>query len=266
VWLIDARRWAGTKMLEEAYALLSPAEQARANRLRRPLARIEFIAGRAFLRQMLVACLAAGGSTEDCARQARLLPIEIERWGKPRVSSSLCGGEMLPAFNVAHSQGLVLIALSQAGPVGVDLEYVDPSVDAIELAETSFAGDEAALVGRAATRAERLDLFYSLWTSKEAIAKADGRGLQLAFSSFSAAAAIVFERCPDCADRKREFRVKAPGDRESRAVTNFFVRRLPIWGISEGNSFRAALATTVPGLQIEMHRWPPGAPSLGLSA
>jgi hypothetical protein len=157
---------------------------------------------------------------------------------------------MLPAFNVAHSQGLVLIALSQAGPVGVDLEYVDPSVDAIELAETSFAGDEAALVGRAATRAERLDLFYSLWTSKEAIAKADGRGLQLA----------------DCADRKREFRVKAPGDRESRAVTNFFVRRLPIWGISEGNSFRAALATTVPGLQIEMHRWPPGAPSLGLSA
>lgn len=74
--------------------------------------------------------------------------------------------------SLTRAGGVVAVAVSTAGPVGIDLE------DPLALAHApldAFGSDELALIresrdsARTATR---------LWTAKEAILKADGRGLR----------------------------------------------------------------------------------------
>jgi 4'-phosphopantetheinyl transferase len=73
-------------------------------------------------------------------------------------------------FSLSHCTGRVLCAVSNCGPVGVDVEAVGPLLAAgfpsyLDAAERAWAGDDHRR-------------FYSVWTRKEAVVKASGgRGL-----------------------------------------------------------------------------------------
>jgi len=71
--------------------------------------------------------------------------------------------------SVSHSGDIVVVALTSAGPVGVDVEAIRPI-------------DFAAVANSVCTPAELTDLhvgadFYTFWTRKEAVLKATGEGL-----------------------------------------------------------------------------------------
>ncbi|CAN5468047.1 hypothetical protein BH10ACT4_BH10ACT4_11720 [soil metagenome] len=74
--------------------------------------------------------------------------------------------------SLTRAGGVVAVAVSTAGPVGIDLE--DPLVLARAPLD-AFGSDELALI-----RASRdsANTAARLWTAKEAILKADGRGLR----------------------------------------------------------------------------------------
>jgi 4'-phosphopantetheinyl transferase len=86
----------------------------------------------------------------------------------------------MPHVSISHTRDLVAVAVSDAWPVGVDVEHGDrPMLD-------------EALLDRACTPREREDLravpagrrnrrFVQLWTLKESYAKALGRGLAVDF-------------------------------------------------------------------------------------
>jgi 4'-phosphopantetheinyl transferase len=75
-------------------------------------------------------------------------------------------------FNISHSGEYVVCALSPSGRVGIDIEEIRP----IEIAD--FKAQMTCGQWEAMTASEnRLTTFYSLWTQKEAVAKADGRGI-----------------------------------------------------------------------------------------
>jgi 4'-phosphopantetheinyl transferase len=78
--------------------------------------------------------------------------------------------------SVSHTRGLVAVAVSRLGPVGVDVEAVRP-LPALELSRRWFATEDTDwLRGRPE---ERLGIgFLSLWTGKEAVAKLYGTGLR----------------------------------------------------------------------------------------
>jgi 4'-phosphopantetheinyl transferase len=79
-------------------------------------------------------------------------------------------------FNLAHSGVLCLIAVSRAGPIGVDLEEVRDFPELEELVEARFAPSEAAgILERSGD--DRVRSFYRCWTRKEAYLKATGVGL-----------------------------------------------------------------------------------------
>ncbi len=83
--------------------------------------------------------------------------------GRPRLP-----GSGLHA-SVSHSGDVVAVALTAAGPVGVDVEAVRPI-------------DFAAVADRVCTPPERAEVrgltdFYTVWTRKEAVLKATGEGL-----------------------------------------------------------------------------------------
>lgn len=76
--------------------------------------------------------------------------------------------------NTSHSHNYFLIALGPM-PLGVDIERIDPSVEALAIARRFFTADEAETLHRAA---DPLAAFYRLWTSKEALIKAQGLTIQ----------------------------------------------------------------------------------------
>jgi 4'-phosphopantetheinyl transferase len=163
----------GTSGLSERYsALLSPSEQAHASRFRHGQAREHFIVGRACLKILLGNALAV---------DSRSIEIETGPNGKPEIRL-LNRGNIF--FNVAHSKNTILIALSRQGLVGVDVEYLDRLTDMMDVARSNFTEGEIASLAAIAEPEARKRAFYRYWTRKEAVAKADGRGLLLSLSSF----------------------------------------------------------------------------------
>ncbi len=100
------------------------------------------------------------------------LGVIHEPAGRPRLTGDAEGIHL----SVSHSRGVVAVAVTALGPVGVDLELVR-SVTALAVARRWFGDSEVAwLAGQPA--GQQGEAFLGLWTQKEAIAKALGTGLR----------------------------------------------------------------------------------------
>lgn len=151
-----------------AEALLSGAEQARQARLRTPALRQTYGRTHGFLRNVLTTY--NHFTTGD-------LTFTTDANGKPQLAA---GGLH---FNLSYRLDRALLAVSNAGPVGVDVEPLAPLADAAALVAELFAPAEQAAL-RAAAPADYWPLFYLIWTRKEAYAKALGVGLGMPFAAF----------------------------------------------------------------------------------
>jgi 4'-phosphopantetheinyl transferase len=87
-------------------------------------------------------------------------------------------------FNWSHSGGHALIAVGRRIMPGIDLEQKRPRRRALALAERFFSADEATALA-ALPEAEQGAAFLELWTAKEAVVKAIGRGIAFGLDRFS---------------------------------------------------------------------------------
>ena len=144
---------------------LCPAERERAARFRFEQHRNRFIAGRGLLRNILSSYLNARPQTlEFCSGPN----------GKPALANLSTVNDL--QFNLAHSEGLALAAVTTAGEVGVDVERVRVLDDAEELVRRFFSRSEAEIF-RELPPALKPAAFFNLWTRKEAFLKATGEGI-----------------------------------------------------------------------------------------
>lgn len=146
VYLLDF----ATALPEQDRLILSQQELAKAQRFHRADDYLRAIHTRASLRRLLASYLDL---------PAKALVFVQGPYGKPSLAMPL-GLE----FNVSHSSGLGLIALSTVGPVGVDIEVVQSDQALAELAP---------LLGPA----EMTDNLIERWVVKEAALKALGLGI-----------------------------------------------------------------------------------------
>lgn len=115
----------------------------------------------AFLRRVLAAYL---GHAVDAA------DLHIGAYGKPAlVEAGL-------QFNLSHSRGGAVVALAHGIELGVDLERAGRRRPHAELARRFFCAAEAQHI-ESLPDAAREAAFLRLWTAKEAVLKAIGRGL-----------------------------------------------------------------------------------------
>jgi len=122
---------------------------------------------------------AATSATQRCLHEtlAAYLGIEsgdlcIERddAGKPRLADGTL------QFNLSHSGETLLIGLSRAQALGVDIERGARRRPWLEIAHRYFTAEETAAL--AALPADSLARgFLDLWSAKEAVLKAIGRGI-----------------------------------------------------------------------------------------
>ena len=84
--------------------------------------------------------------------------------------------ERLPFFNLSHAGGLVILAVSDR-EVGADIQNMRSQREK-NMAERFFSGEES----RAVSDDETRELFYKLWSRKEALGKCTGEGVRPYFS------------------------------------------------------------------------------------
>ena len=133
-----------------AIELLSPDERERFARDARPE---RFLAGRMLLRELAseftarpLASIAIDARCPDCG----------EQHGRPTIT----GTELF--VSLSHADGLVVAALSDRAPIGVDIERRHASTERLA-AIREITGDNG----------------VRHWTGVEAVLKADGRGLRV---------------------------------------------------------------------------------------
>jgi 4'-phosphopantetheinyl transferase len=87
-------------------------------------------------------------------------------------------------FNLSHSAGLALIAVSADHRLGIDIEKIRADVYITALAERFFSIRERAGL-RALPDHLRVPGFFACWTRKEAFLKGTGNGLAFPLADFS---------------------------------------------------------------------------------
>jgi 4'-phosphopantetheinyl transferase len=157
VYFIDVN--VADDVIEQLAELLADGERTRANRYRFSDDRRRSIVARAGTRRLAARALGV---------DPRALVIVEEEHGKP----ALRHREI--EFNASHSGDLVALAFAADTPVGIDVERRRHINDAPALARRFFAAGELKIVANA-TDAD--DAFLTIWTAKEAILKASGKGI-----------------------------------------------------------------------------------------
>jgi 4'-phosphopantetheinyl transferase len=163
VWHAELDPWVGE--LPWLMSLLSPDERVRAERFCFPKDRQHFIVCRGLLRVLLSRYLTVA---------PQQLSFAYGRWGKPALAGH--EPERRICFNLSHSQGAALYAVTRGRAVGVDLEQMRPLPDLEQLVHRFFSPRECAVID-ALPPAQKPGAFFKGWTRKEAYLKATGEGL-----------------------------------------------------------------------------------------
>jgi len=157
--------------LAKTIELLATDEVVRAARFRFKKDRDHFVIRRGLLRVILGCYLGI---------PPKKVEFTYNPFGKPAVSINPEGFR----FNLCHSGGLALIAVTRRGEIGVDLERVRDDVEIDELSEGLFSEIEHDIL-RSLPPKVRLQAFFNCWTRKEAYLKARGEGLSFPLKQFT---------------------------------------------------------------------------------
>jgi len=145
-------------------SLLSITEQARADSFRFVQHQNRYIRGRALLRLKIAKLI---------ARAPEAIVIDEMERGKPFLPDHCL------AFNVSHSGDLAIYTFSfTLNRIGVDIETLDRDIDPDQLSTHYFTEGEQRELQNLAPES-KLNLFFKIWTAKEARMKLTGEGMYL---------------------------------------------------------------------------------------
>jgi 4'-phosphopantetheinyl transferase len=163
--------WAPSRQ-QNLHRFLAADEQARAAQFYFEKDRRHFVIARGMLRDILGRYL---------NRAPESLAFRYGSHGKPALvgRSNECG----ICFNLSHSRGRALCAVTSGREVGIDIEQVRDEPAVVEIAERFFSPREVAAL-RALPALEQGPAFFRCWTRKEAYIKARGQGLSIPLDGF----------------------------------------------------------------------------------
>ncbi len=193
LWQIDLDQLADKQQL--LASLLSADEQARAERFKFLLHRQRYSLARTYLRKVL-------------SLYIDVVPQDIIFSYGPQGKPFLSDYEL--SFNLSHSHNQTIIAVTQQGEVGVDIEKI--ATEFKEGIAQRFFSDSEYEVLLSLPAAEKAAAFYHIWSKKEALIKALGQGLYTSLASFSVSIQSVIEP------------VRIPSQ---QGVENYFVQMIP---------------------------------------
>lgn len=207
VWLAFEERIRDEALLQQYHALMNPEEAAQQRRFVFERDRHRYLVTRALVRSVL-------------SRYAPVAPRDWaftpNRYGKPSPDNA-AARDMALSFNVTHTQGLVVLAITREAALGVDAENTETRKAPIDVADHFFASDETSALARIGAERQH-DRFFQYWTLKESYIKARGMGLSIPLDKFAflfhaeeRLELTVHPELEDMASRWRFWQFRPPG-------------------------------------------------------
>ena len=186
IWRASLRLEPST--LQSFLHTLSEEEKKRADKFHFEKDRVNFIAARGLLRNILSRYLDT---------PADRLAFSSNTYGKPHLANEQRPN--LIKFNMSHSGDLALYAIARALEVGIDIEQWREHIAEEDIAERFFSSDEVTAL-RSLPKHLQKEAFFNCWAGKEAYIKARGKGLSIPLKAFTVSlapgesASLVFEK------------------------------------------------------------------------
>lgn len=152
-------------LVSSLYRKLSPEEKIKAGRFKFPHDQQRFVISHGILRHILAAYVECDPSD---------LLFKKTKYGKPFLADQT--GKNAIRFNMTHSRDAVCYIISAMTAVGIDIEYVRPNFDWHSISKVYFTPQEVFQL-ESLPKEGQANAFYILWTRKEALLKAIGKGL-----------------------------------------------------------------------------------------
>ena len=151
---------------------LADDERTRAKKFHFQRDRTHYIVARGLLRSILGRYL---------SRDPRTVQFCYNKYGKPALVEE--AGSDVVFFNISHSRGRALFAVTRISDVGVDIEYINKDIECERIAGRFFSPYEVDML-RAVPKERQQEAFFNCWSRKEAYIKARGLGLSLDLNLF----------------------------------------------------------------------------------
>ena len=161
VWIVDKRQ------LNETNSYLkwiSEEELTRAQKFRFVKDFSTYVVARGILRTLLSKYSQIHSDTINFVYGA---------YGKPKLENN-----DTIQFNVSHSKELIVLAFTLGTEIGVDVEYVNNTINFMKITHTVFNKTEIEFLNSLEKKNQAYG-FYHLWTRKEAFIKLSGYGLSM---------------------------------------------------------------------------------------
>lgn len=152
---------------ENLSCFLSSDELARAGRFYFEKDQRRYISTRGMLRRILSAYL---------GQRPEQLTFDYNSYGKPALVEETDNNTL--NFNLSHSDGIALYAVTCGRNIGIDIERIRDDLSFWQIARRFFSEGEISSLEKI-PESQRRELFFQLWTRKEALLKASGEGISL---------------------------------------------------------------------------------------
>jgi len=173
LWFANDQEISDSELIAYYLSILNDAEKQQQQRFHFEAHRHQYLITRALVRSTL---------------SLYIDEVEPDQWvftknpyGKPAIKNKI----RLPLkFNLSHTQGRIVMAVTLAGDVGVDIEWLLREGQTLDIADHFFSIQERVQL-YTLPEEHRKNRFFDLWTLKEAHAKAYGMGLSIPLEQFS---------------------------------------------------------------------------------
>lgn len=164
IWVYRKKSDLAESVIAYLTAFLSIDEREVYGRFKNLESQIQYLLGRSLLRKVL--------SRYCTETHPEAWTFSYTKFGKPYVAGFNFD------FNVSHTKGLVAIAISNIGKVGIDVEYCEKFDEYLEVAELNYTDSECYQIQEIPLEYQYLR-FWETWVLKEAYLKARGIGLSV---------------------------------------------------------------------------------------
>lgn len=152
-------------IVNSVIGFLSADEVERANRFYFKEDRRQFVVRRGILKQII---------TKYLDIDPKDLLFGYNSFGKPFIHTDFQQYNL--KFNMSYSKNMALYAISYEKEVGIDIEYLQKHIEFQQIIDRFFSQKEIEYIQKINSD-QRKEEFFKIWTRKEAILKALGKGL-----------------------------------------------------------------------------------------
>lgn len=174
VWYICTVDYEYNNSIKCFSSVLSEDELSRMKRFYFERDRHQFLLTRYLVRNML--------SHYFPVMEPRDWRFSYSKLGKPFIDSKILGNSF--SFNISHTRELIVCAVAPCRHVGIDIELPGLKQDVLGIADHYFSDREKEFLRRQ-SKLKKEKYFYRFWTLKEALLKAEGKGLSIGLDKIS---------------------------------------------------------------------------------